>query len=254
MNPAEYETMARVEATHWWYCGLRDIIVKTLRQRRFAIPPNANVLDAGCGTGENLKLLRDLLTPAYLGGFDASSQALRFASEKVPEADVYCSDIRDPAIHVESLDLLMSCELINHAGLADSLGGLNRLTSRLRSGGLFLIDVPAYQWMLSEHDIAVHGRERYVARQVRDLLDQTGLSVEILTYRMFVFFPMIVLCRLPTILGPKPHPDAAKSDTKLPGSLINSALKAILAVENSLIDCGLRFPWGTSIFAVARKP
>ena len=76
MRPDEYGNIARLEESHWWYRGLRDAVRQTLSQPALAPPPRPRVLDAGCGTGANLRLLKELLDPAYLGGFDTSDVAL----------------------------------------------------------------------------------------------------------------------------------------------------------------------------------
>ena len=72
MHPDEYEVMARVEERHWWYRGLRDVVVRCLSRPDLVLPAGARVLDAGCGTGANLKMLDELLHPSYLGGFDSA--------------------------------------------------------------------------------------------------------------------------------------------------------------------------------------
>ena len=112
MNPGEHEVMSRVEETHWWYRGLRDVITRCLREPRFQLPPSPHVLDAGCGTGQNLKILGELLQPAYLGGFDISEVGLGFARQKTPGADLYQSDLANPSLHVDELDLAVSLDVI----------------------------------------------------------------------------------------------------------------------------------------------
>jgi hypothetical protein len=64
--------MARVEADHWWYRGLRDALAAVFGRLEPPLPANPRLLDAGCGTGENLRFLRESLDPSYLGGFDPS--------------------------------------------------------------------------------------------------------------------------------------------------------------------------------------
>jgi SAM-dependent methyltransferase len=253
MNYLEYERMASVEDALWWYCGLRDIITKTLQQSRFAIPGSASVLDAGCGTGANLQLLQTLLEPAYLGGFDLSPHAVELAGEKVADADTYISDILNPKLHVDALDLVISCDVICIPGTAAAMDGLVTLVEHLRNGGLFILNLPAYNWLYSEHDIAVHTTQRFTKSEVGALLAELGLSVELITYRVFLLFPAIVLSRLPTILGSKPKLEDAKSDVELPGKWTNALLNSILTTEATAIVNGVRFPWGTSVFAVARK-
>jgi SAM-dependent methyltransferase len=254
MNPAEYELMAALETDHWWYRGLRDILARILTNRRFALPHGSQVLDAGCGTGENLRLLRTLLDPAYLGGFDISDFAVARAAGKMPGADVYRSDICAPELRRETFDLIVSCDVIYVCGVQAAFAGLQRLTHSLRSGGLLLLHLPALNWLYSRHDVAVHTYERFTARDVRQLLRQLGLNAELVTYRVFTLFPAIVFARLPSILGFRPTPIEAKSDLALPGRNVNNLLTRILQTENAAIGRGLRFPWGTSLIAVGRKP
>jgi hypothetical protein len=61
MSPAEIELMASVEGEHWWYRGLRDALGQTLQGPRAGIPSRARILDAGCGSGENLRFVKELL-------------------------------------------------------------------------------------------------------------------------------------------------------------------------------------------------
>jgi SAM-dependent methyltransferase len=253
MNPAEYAQMARVADEHWWYRGLRDGIVRAVRRCGLPTAPPAAIVDAGCGTGENLQRLDRDLSPVYAGGFDLSPIALEHARRKCPRADVYLSDICQPELHVTPLDLVLSCDVISVPGMTAAMPGLKRLADALRPGGLFVLNVPAYQWLLSHHDAAVHQVQRFCAREIRRLMSDLGLAVELLTYRMWALFPIIVLKRLPSLLRRRRDVAAERSDTVLPSRWLNSLLTGVLHVENLAIDGGLRFPWGSSVFAVGRK-
>lgn len=252
MEPEEYAVMSRAELDHWWYQGLRDLLARCLRHAELAPPPSPKVLDAGCGTGENLRFLQALLAPSYLGGFDRSEQALAFAREKAPGADVYAGDLCDPVLHADELDLLVSLDVLYIPGAERALDGLRRLVSRLRPGGLFVLNLPAFAWLYSEHDVAIHTRERYTARQVRALLETLGLAVERLSYRLCFLFPAVVLWRL---RRPAPRDGAARSDLHArPPAAVNRALLEVVKAENRLIARGARLPFGSSVFAIGRKP
>lgn len=245
--------MAAVEGAHWWYCGLRDVIRRTLQMRCFALSLHARVLDAGCGTGGNLLLLQRTLAPAYLGGFDLSPLAVRLCRDKVPDSDVYLSDLRDPEIRVDDLDLILSCDAVSIAGMTDCFSGLAKMVDRLRRGGLLILNLPAFRWLASEHDVAIETRDRTTVREVRELLARLGLSIELVSYRLCLLFPAIVLARLPSMLRPSPSPDAARSDVGLPPRWINAALREAVCAENIAICHGARFPSGSSVYAVGRK-
>jgi len=254
MNYGEHQIMARVESHHWWYRGLRDALARCLRRKDLEIPPAPKILDAGCGTGENLRFLNDLLHPSYLGGFDSSGEAIGLARQKAGKADLYLSDICDPTIHVEGLDLVVSMDVIYIPGARRSLSGLGRLVGALRPGGLLVLNLPAYDWLYSEHDAAIHTSQRFTARGVRSVLEALELSVELLTYRLFFLFPAVVLSRLPGMMRARRGDPAARSDLhSLPGKLTNRILFRVLAAENELISRRIRLPWGSSVFAIGRK-
>lgn len=252
MNDAEIDRMAALEGTHWWYRGLRDVLGQTLRRPQFQLPARARILDAGCGTGGNLRMLQDLAHPAYLGGFDISRHALSLARERVKEGDVYQGDVRDPELHVDRLDLVLSSDVLSIAGLADSRSGMARLVECLRGGGLLILHLPAWSWLYSAHDVATQTRDRVTVSRVRKFLADLGLTVELITYRLFFLFPAIVLSRLPTIVGPKWRKGG--SDLRCHSTIVNTALASALCAENAAIVHGVRFPWGSSVYAVGRMP
>lgn len=252
MKPEEYEIMASVEAEHWWYRGLRGALSTVFA--RIETPADLNVLDAGCGTGENLSFLREQLNPAYLGGFDVAPFAVRHARQKHSDADVYQSDICEPEMHCDDYDLITSCDVICIPGVEAAFDGLTRMVDRLRSGGRLVLNLPAYLWLYSQHDVAYGTTERYTATSVRKLMKDLGLSVEFLTYRMCCLFPLVVLRRTPSLLRLNPNIEDARSNVRMPSLFVNVLLSRILAVENSAIRGRIVLPFGSSVFCVGRKP
>ena len=253
MHPGEYEAMSRAEEGHWWYLGLRDAIRTTLRSERVALPEAPRILDAGCGTGANLRMLREF-EPGYLGGFDLSEEAVALARGKAPEAELYCGDICAPRLPDSPLDLIVSLDVIYIPGAEKALGGLRRLVDALEPGGHLILNLPAYDWLYSEHDAAIHTSERYTRGRVAALLARLGLRPVVLSYRLALLFPLVVATRLPGMLKARRRPDAAKSDLHtLPGPLTNRICLGTLRWENRWIASGGSFPWGSSVFAVARK-
>ncbi|HEY8431078.1 MAG TPA: class I SAM-dependent methyltransferase, partial [Sandaracinaceae bacterium] len=248
MSPAEIALMAEVEDHHFWYRGLRELLLMVLAPR---LPARPRILDAGCGTGANLRALGEALDPSYLGGFDLSEEALRWARAKAPRADLYRSDIRDPELRATGLDLVLSTDVLYVPGADAALPGLERLVSALAPGGVLLLHLPAYDWLYSEHDVAVHTTERYTARRVRRLLERLGLRIELLSYRLCALFPLIVAHRLPRLASRHRRAGAARSDlrAKLPPRL-EALFGAVVSAENRLVARGVPLPWGSSVFAL----
>lgn len=253
MNDDEYYRMAELEAEHWWYRGLRDVVARVLQARQFVGRSGLQVLDAGCGTGENLRLLDEMLRPTYLGGFDVSPLAIDLSRRKVPRADVYLGDICHPPLHGDQYDVILSCDVLCTTGWDAARDGIRRLAAALRPGGLLILNLPAYQWLYSSHDLAVGTCERFTATKVRTLVHELGLETELLTYRVSVLFPAVVLARLPSLLRRRRDASAVHSDLYRPNPLANRCLARILRFENAAIVRGVRWPCGSSVFAVARR-
>lgn len=254
MEPCEYANMAAHEASHWWYAGLRDALTQVLQLQRFSLPENPSVLDIGCGTGQNLVHLECLLDPGYLGGFDISATAVAAARGKAPAADVYQSDLCRPQLHFESFDLVTCCDVIYIPGTEAAMKGLLAIVQRLRPGGLFIVNLPAYDWLYSAHDVVVHTSQRYTRRRVVHMLQQLGLFPELATYRCCTLLPAIVAVRLPSMFGRASQTARPISDVRATLPWLNRALTGILRLENRVAMRHFPLPWGSSVFAVGRKP
>ena len=251
MAPEQYDIMSLAEDRHWWYMGLRHAIGCCLQQHSMRLPPHPTVLDVGCGTGGNLQYLYTLLQPSYLAGLDLSELALEHARRKCPNADVYQSDIRQPELHRDAFDLIVSTDVLYMTGIKETIPGLKTLTRALKPGGLFLSNLPAYNWLTSEHDRVVHTRERYTLSPILLLLRELDLNCVRISYRVSALLPVIVMRRFPSLLfRPRVSP---RSDLSQPAEWINRVLFRILQMENRLLACGLQFPWGSSILVVGRK-
>ena len=256
MHEGEVEQMARVEERHWWYRGLRDVVRRCLARPDLALPSSPAVLDAGCGTGANLRFLGELLAPSYLGGFDLSEEALDFARTKLGDGrtDLYRGDLRDPVLHVEALDLVVSFDALCIPGVAASMPGLRCLVERMRKGGLLVLNLPAYAWLHSEHDVAVHTSERVTAGQVLELLSDLGLDTVRWSYRLCALLPMVAATRLPGRWGSRRSDADARSQLhRTPTEATNAALLGALKAESALIARSVHLPFGSSVFAIGRK-
>jgi len=241
--------MAEAEETHWWYQGLRDLLARLLSSKSFAVGEGANVLDAGCGAGANLRMLDTLLRPARLEGFDAHPRAVRLAADKCTRADVHLGDIRDPTLHLDRYDLVVCCDVVSHVGRNACRAGLGRIAEHLVPGGLFVVHVPACPGLASEHDTAVGTVERYRKAEVESLIRSLNLRLELSTYRMSLLLPVVAAYRR---LG-RNGSSSPRSDLHRGPTIVEPLCRRILTWENRLITRGVRFPLGSSILAVGRK-
>ncbi len=253
MNPREYEIMAAVEAEHWWYQSLRQTLQWSLEKYGQNLPTQPSVLDAGCGTGETLRFLQSIYQTRYIGGFDHAPQAIEIAKQKVAAADLYVSDVCQPELRCGSYDIVVSCDVLYIPGLSAAQAGMAAIVQQMSVGGVLLLNLPAYNWLKSDHDLAIHTRQRVVRRQVVDYLNALGLQLCQVTYRLCPLFPLVVASRLPSMLRPRIDAAQAVSSLKPASRLANAIFRQIMHWENRLIQAGINMPFGSSVFAVAKK-
>jgi len=253
MNTREYEIMARVESWHWWYEALRQQLADNLQRWGQDLPAHPSILDAGCGTGENLRFVSGLMQPSYVGGFDSEPAAIAWAQQKMPEGDLYLSDVCQPQLHREHYDIVLSCDVLYIPGLMAARPGMQQIVERMSPGGLLLINVPAYNWLRSDHDLAVGTRQRFVAAEIRDFMNSLGLETKWVSYRLCLLFPLVVLSRLPSMVSPSREARDARSALTAPSRWVNVAFQSVMGLENLALRKGIRFPWGSSVFAVGQK-
>jgi SAM-dependent methyltransferase len=262
----EYRVMYEVEDRHWWYRGMRRNLLALLK-RHFDWPghPQPLALDAGCGTGANLQ---QLLTgfggeiPSFRAfGFDLAGEALEFSQRRGLTGQLVQGSITDIPFASASFDLAISFDVINN--LPDDQPAFREIGRVLKPGGLFILNLPAYQFLYSEHDLAIRCQRRYNAKMVANRLDQAGLLVERQTYLNTLLFPPAALVRLikarrvaarPELIKDSASVTPVHSDLLPPPLPVNRALEKVMGLEASLLArSNFKLPFGLSIMTVARK-
>lgn len=251
MNSAEYQRMYEVEDRHWWYVGLHELILAAVERESRRLGRVLRIFDAGCGTGRLCQILSS--RGHVVNGCDASEEAIRFCQMR-GISTVYRADLNTIDLEAGAYDIITSLDVLYHTAIIDDVAVMQRLGGALRSGGLLLLNLVAHEFLRSSHDIAVHTRERYSQQDLVARLTSSGFDSPTVGYRVCFAFPAIALVRLlrrPD--GIETAPEQVVSDVLLPPPPLNAFLLWLLRIENRLWErCTL--PFGTSLFAVARKP
>ena len=250
MNDIEYERMYRAEEHHWWYVALHDLIIRCVRREAHRRGPRA-ILDAGCGTGR----LMELMAPfGSVTGCDRSPLALRFCRQRGFES-TFSADLNNADLGASRYDLITSIDVLYHKAVQDELAILTRFRNALKPDGCLILNLVAFESLRSTHDIAVHTRRRYRRSEVMQLVLSAGFQVELLSYRPCLPFPAVATYRaLRRITTDTSKPERVASDVGLPNPLLNRIMLSTCRTENALVFHGMRLPFGTSVFAVARRP
>lgn len=242
MDAGEYATMFAVEDTHWWYAGMRRITSALLDS--CVLPRPLSILDAGCGSGGNLRLLE-----AYgaVTGVDIAPAALTFCRQR-GFARLARASVCALPFAAASFDLVTSFEVLYHLAVASDEAALREFWRVLRPGGWLLLRLPAHDWLRGQHDIAVHTRHRYTTAEVGDRVSGAGFAIVRLSYANCLLFPLATAKRLlERVAGGGQASDVG------PPPRANAILAAILAAEARWL-ARRNLPWGLSVLCLARKP
>lgn len=263
MQEAEYHAMAGIEDRHWWYRSLRSRVLARLEAEARRRERPLEVFDAGCGTGGLLLALRGQPCIAAASGCDSHPVALAYARSRgltVTEASV-----NDLEIGPGTFDVVLSMDVIYHRDVRPA-AAMAAMASRLRPGGLLLLNTAAMPCLWRDHDRRVMGGRRLLPGPLRRLAADGGLEVEQLGYWNSWLTPLVWLQgRLEALgstkastAGPPagtalPGEPAQGSDVQLPPPWLNRALVILLRLEERCAGI-LPLPWGSSLMLSARRP
>lgn len=244
--------MYDVEERHWWYAGLHQLILSTIAEESKRISRPLHIFDAGCGTGRLMQLMEEAGHRAR--GCDFSEEALRFCRKRGVQ-HAFQADLNSIALEPDLFDVITSIDVLYHTGITDDVAVMKRLHNGLKPGGILVLNLVAFEFLRSSHDVAVHTRERYTIKTVSERLHKAGFAVAAATCRVSLLFPFIAAYRLLArlSLAGAVDPGSIASDVSLPHPLLNALLFQLLSLENRLLRV-TSLPLGSSVFLVARKP
>jgi SAM-dependent methyltransferase len=238
------EATARAERDHFWFNGFRRF-VQPLLADAVKSRPNPLILDCGCGTGNNLTMLRRY---GRAIGLDITWSGLAYA-QRNGERQVVRASATSLPFPSSQFDLVTSFDVLYAFDDQMERDALNEMYRVLRPGGQIIVNVAALRILTGNHSVLGGEKRRYHRRELAEHLERTGFTVLRITYTNFTLLPIVAGVRfLQRLAG---HQESTAEMT-VPAAPINSSLSGVLAVEAAALRV-MNMPLGSSLLAVARK-
>ena len=246
MNPAEFDNIAAAERDLWWYRGQRAILRRFLAP--FVKPGPALVLEAGCGTGYNAKMLSKeygwRMVPLDLG-LEGLKHARRYGVERLCQGDIAALPFASAAF-----DVVASLDAIVHFPLGLESVAFGELARVLKPGGLFVVRVSALDALRSRHSIHASERQRFTRARLVRCVDDAGLRVLRCSYANSLLLP-VALFKF-RVWEPLTKAPAASGVTPV-APWLDGLLHGALRAESAMVGAGVDLPVGQSLVLVARR-
>lgn len=206
-------------------------------------------------------LLKDISYQTILDVGAGSAFFSRYLLEHSAAQEAWCIDISYGEDHNETCagkplyfrrevksipaDLVLMMDVLEHV---DDLELLNDYMQKVSHKSKFLISVPAFQFLWSNHDIFLGHQRRYTLKKLENTLQKSGLTILHSNYFFTAVFPIAAATRLWQNILPQKE---IKSQLKQHHPLINSALATACKLEIPLQKHNKLF--GLTVFCLAEK-
>lgn len=229
----------------WWFAALHANLLAAYQRARPGEAPT-RLLDAGCGTGGLLAKLAARFPGAAVVGLDADHAACIRAAAK-SERPVCAGSVNQLPFATGAFGAIFSADVLCHDGV-DEGRALSQFRRCLMPGGVLVLNLPAYRWMMSRHDAAVSNVRRYTRHSIAELLRGAGFRLLYASYWNAILFPVMVATRklLPSRLPPG-------SDVAPYPAPVEAVCRLAMRLEQGLMRSGLRLWFGGSVLVVSAR-
>ena len=234
----------KLDTTYWWFDARKHITFDLIRKTSGDI--YSKILDVGCGGGILIKFLKENgFKDIY--GIDISNKAIKICKKRGIK-NVFIGDCTKMRFDKNMFDIIIAGDILEHIKNEDI--ALNEFNRVLKKNGKLIVFVPAFNFLWSQHDELCHHYRRYSKYTLMNALKKANFKVERISFWNFMlFFPISLLKLSQHLLKNK---NQNKNQMYKTNRLVNNFLPYLLGLENWILR-RVNFPFGLSLFAVARK-
>jgi SAM-dependent methyltransferase len=238
--------MAYMEESKSWLHKGRNKLIYYILKKCTSRNHKAEILEIGAGVGQNVEILSGY---GFVDVLEIHPKGIESLGKSAWVRNIIDKPI--PVILEKKYDIICAFDVIEH--LEDDKKCVKWIFESLRPGGYFIATVPAYQWLFSDHDIALNHYRRYSRKSFQTLLPCNS-RVILDGYFNTILFPAVVLTRGIKILQKRSVKKSRFSKQKVPQSIISDTIfYNILRFEALCAASKLRIPFGLTYYICTKQ-
>lgn len=223
---------------NFWFRAKNDLI-NVLMKKACKNRKRLRILNIGAGTGDDLEVLNKFGKNYVI---DIDKDALSVIDDKSCE-ERKIADACNLPYDDNFFDVAVSFDVFEH--IKNDQKAISEVYRVLKENGVLIFTVPAFQFLFSSHDKALHHQRRYSKENIKTLLFQFN-NIKIFFWNSLLFVSMATM----RLLKRKSKPRVDLMD--LPPWL-NTLFFNLLKIDNFLIKRGISMPIGLSIVGFGYK-
>lgn len=233
MSPEEYSNLDRVEQTHWYYAGKREIVEYWIN---FHGATRGSLLDCGAGSGAfALAMSKSFEVHAM----DDHAESLEILKQRLPiESVVVGSCIKIPYPD-DSFDVVTALDVLEH--IPDDGLAVREMIRVLKPGGQFVITVPAMMALWSDWDVSLHHQRRYSKKGLLAVFANLPIDICYCGYINVFALPIVWLLRKIRAIGFWPY---GRAEDSIPPAIVNRILQWLFVAH---AKSGIQVPFGVGL-------
>jgi SAM-dependent methyltransferase len=223
---------------HWWWRSREEAVVHLLRR---SLPGNQrNILDIGCGDALFFDRLAEF---GEVEGLETDNRLINPANPHLSK--IYVQPFDENFRPGKCYGCILMLDVLEHLDCPKQ--ALARVHELLEKGGIFLLTVPAFQSLWTNHDVINHHRIRYRKKTLLPPLREAGFSISFTRY----WYHWTVVGKLATRVVER-LTSTQPSLPRVPAAWLNRFFFNISRLEQRALS-PLSLPFGTTLVVACTK-
>jgi len=248
MDLKDYKKNIKKDDLHFWYKA-RLIFIEHLLNKYIKKPNNdLKILDIGCGTGTEIKVLQKF---GKITALDVNKQALVIAQKT--GCEIIYANLEQDKLPSGKFDVVCAFDILEH--LEKDVETLQKIYQSLQKNSLLVLTVPAFPFLFGPHDIALSHKRRYSKKELIKKIKDANFEIKTIGYWNSFLFPIEALFRIIKIVLNKTKKQKTnfQTENKTPIKILNLLFFYLLNIDNIFFKKNIKFPFGITLYLVARK-